>query len=150
MIREAPSVQARALSGMVTNEKGIVTARVNFEILEGPDAGQRITYNGQVTQKSAPYVAKDLAAVGWKGRSLSTLTADVEKSSASTTIEIQHKQTKDGSRTFPVVRSIGRPPREVKPASTDDITNADMMLSAALGTDDERDAPPVDDSDIPF
>lgn len=151
MIRENPSVRARALSGMVVNEKGVVTARVNFEILEGPDAGQRITYNGQVANaKGARYTALDLVAVGWKGVKLGTLPADVEAARAEPNIEIVHKQTKDGARTFPVVRSIGRAPRVETPASNDDLVNADMMLRAALGNDGPDDAPPVDDSDIPF
>lgn len=151
MIRETPSVRARALSGMVENEKGFVVAKVNFEILDGPDSGQRITYNGQITPKSAPYVSKDLVAVGWKGKSLSTLAADIEAARAEPSIEIQHKQTKDGARTFAVVRSIGRAPRVATPASRDDLVNADMMLSAALGnSSDDRDVPPIDESDIPF
>lgn len=143
MIRETPSVSARALSGLATNENGTVIAKVEFEILEGPDVGQRITYNGLVTQKSGPYVTKDLLAVGWKGKTLKTLAADVDATHVTVGIEIQHKQTKDGNRTFPVVRSIGRAPKEVVPASTDDITNADMMLGAPGDGS-------VDESDIPF
>ncbi len=150
MIQETPSVRARALSGMVTNEKETVTANVALEILEGPDTGQRITYRGLVTAKSMPYVTKDLKAVGWKGRSFGTLAADVESTHATTTIEIQHRQTKDGNRTFPIVRSMGEgnAKKPDVPATANDITNADMLLES-LGLN-EQEPMAADDDSIPF
>ena len=149
MIRETPSVRARALSGMATEDtrdgQKVLTAKVTLEILEGPDAGQRITYNGLCNSpKATAYVAQDLKAVGWKGKTFSSLALDIESTRAEPNIEIQHKQTKDGLRTFAVVRSMGdgRAAKQDVPASQDTLTNADMMLTGSGSA--------IDDSDIPF
>jgi hypothetical protein len=65
MIREQ-TVLARALVASTgVDDKQYPTARVEFEIVAGPDAGSRITYNGRIDARSAPYVAKDLKAIGW-------------------------------------------------------------------------------------
>lgn len=142
MIREQ-TVLARALSGASGNDdKQYPTARVELEILAGPDAGQRITYNGRIDARSAPYVAKDLKAVGWKGKDINTLAVDVETTKAETTIEIVHKQTKDGARTFPVVRSIGRGAKALAPMAQRDLADANALLSAAFaGAADEDKVP---------
>ncbi len=146
MIKEG-NWPARAISGASgTDDKQYITARVDFEILGGPDTGSRITYNGRVDARSAPYVAKDLKAVGWKCRSLDTLAADVEAAQAVTTIEVQHKQTKDGARSFAVVRSIGRGPKPLAEPSKEDLDDANAQLRAALAADGE--VAPTDD--IPF
>jgi hypothetical protein len=138
MIKEQ-TVLARALAGSSgSDDKQYPTARVEFEILAGPDQGQRITYNGRIDARSAPYVAKDLKAVGWKGRDINTLATDVEAAKAETTIEIQHKQTKDGSRTFPVVRSIGRGAKPLAPLSKRDLDDANAALLGALESDGEE------------
>lgn len=134
MIREQ-TVLARVLAGSSgSDDKGYPTARVNFEILAGPDVGMNITYNGRVDARSAPYVAKDLTAVGWKGKDLNTLAADIESAKVpiETNIEIVHKQTKDGARTFPVVRSIGRGQKPLQKMKDKDLDDANAALRAAL------------------
>lgn len=136
MIREG-TWPARALSASSgADDKQYITARVNFEILDGPNKGDRITYNGRVDSRSAPYVAKDLKAVGWQGKNLDTLGTDVENAQPTTVIEIVHKETKDGARTFPVVRSIGRGPKPLLQAKKQDWDDANSLLSAALDEED--------------
>jgi tRNA U34 5-carboxymethylaminomethyl modifying enzyme MnmG/GidA len=145
-------VRARALDGYLgEGYDGQPTAFVDFEIIDGEDTGQKITYRGRVDQKSAKYVARDLKAIGWSGKTLDTLKQDVAAATPETTIEIKHMNKKDGSGKFPVVRSIGRTasgqsaPPQLKQA---DVKNADALLRAALG-----DSEPVDpdaSNDIPF
>lgn len=133
------SYLARALNGSAgTDTKNRLTARVEFELLAGPDTGQRVTYNGLINTKSAPYVGKDLKAVGWKGHDLVTLAADVEALHAETVIEIEHKianDPKEPDRVFAVVRSVGRGAVALKPASQQDINDANEALRAAMGDD---------------
>ncbi len=147
MIKEQ-TVLARALVGSSgSDDKSYPTVRVEFEIVGGPDAGQRITYNGRIDARSAPYVAKDLKSVGWTGKDINSLASDVEASKIETTIEIVHKQTKDGARTFPVVRSIGRGAKALAPMPKRDLDDANALLRAALGDDVPH---AVDSEDVPF
>lgn len=131
------SYLARAIgasSGMDSKER--LTARVEFELLAGPDAGQRITYSGLINAKSAKYVGPDLKAVGWKGETLKTLEADVIAARAEVPIEIEHKNandSKDANRVFAVVRSIARGAAALKAPSQQDMADADEALHAAMG-----------------
>ena len=131
------SFLARALTGSSgTDNKGRLTARVEFELLAGPDAGQRITYSGLINAKSAKYVGPDLKAVGWKGETLKTLDADIIAAHAEVPIEIEHKNandSKDPDRVFAVVRSIARGAPALKPPSKQDMDDADEALRAAMG-----------------
>ena len=125
---------ARALKGDAgEDDKGYITARVEFELMAGPSKGSRITYNGRIDARSAPYVARDLAAVGWQGKKLETLAADIAAKPVEVPIEIQHKQTKDGTRTFAVVRSIGRGAKPLTKPSANNAKDADDLLTRALG-----------------
>lgn len=146
MIREG-TFKARALSGSFgVDDKSYPTARVEFELVAGPDAGQRITYNGRIDARSAPYVGRDLKAAGWAGKNLDTIGADVERTHVEVDIEIQHKQTKDGARTFPVVRSIGRGAKALAPAPQGELSSANALIAKALG-----EAPAeTEDDNVPF
>ena len=131
------SFLARAINGSYGEDtKGRMAVRVELELLAGPDLGQRITYTGLVNAKSAPYVGKDLKAVGWKGVSLRSIGDDVQSAKAEAQIEIEHKNAndpKDPNRVFAVVRSIGRGAVALKPASAASISDADEALRAAMG-----------------
>jgi len=131
------SFLARALTGSSgTDNKGRLTARVEFELLAGPDSGQRITYSGLINAKSAKYVGPDLKAVGWKCDTLKTLSADVSAMHAEVVIEIEHKSAndpKDPERVFAVVRSIARGAAALKPPSTEELNDADEALRSVMG-----------------
>lgn len=133
---------ARALSGEFgADDKRYPTARVEFELLAGPSVGSRITYNGRIDARSAPYVEKDLKAAGWKGDSITTLAKDVEASHVEVPIEIQHKQTKDGQRTFAVVRSIGRGAKALAKPTPSDVNEVDDLFRSARTDVNPDDAP---------
>jgi hypothetical protein len=144
-------VKARALAGSHHASKdNQPTARIDFEILEGPNSGEKITYNGRIDTRSAKYVARDLKAVGWKGKTLETLAEDVDRTKAETTIEIKVMNRKDGSGSFAVVRSIGRTDAasQVRPVPAAELANANALLRDALGEDEPVDV--ANSEDIPF
>lgn len=143
-------VKARALAGSHYTKNNEPTARVDFEIVDGPDKGEKITYNGPINARSAKYVARDLKAVGWKGKTLETLEADVAAAQSETTIEVKVMTRKDGSGQFAVVRSIGRTDSaaQTKPIAQAEMGNANALLRAALGDDEPVD--PTTSDDIPF
>ena len=130
------SFLARAISAVSRRDnKDRSTARVEFELLAGPDIGQRITYVGLINAKSVKYVGPDLKAVGWRCDSLKTLEADVAAAKAEVVIEIEHKSAndpKDPSRMFAVVRRIGNG-ADGKPLSNDDLNDADEALRSVMG-----------------
>lgn len=144
-------VKARALDGSIgadTNKQ--TTAFVDFEILDGDNRGEKITYRGQVNERSAKYTARDLKAIGWKGKDLATLKDDIAATHIETTIEIKHMNRKDGSGSFPVVRSIGRTAsggNAPGPVAQTELANANALLRAALGDNEPVEA---NSDDIPF
>ena len=146
------SYLARAISGGYgKDDNGYRTARVDFELLAGPDKGQRITYNGRIDNRSAPYVGKDLQAIGWRG-DLDRLSADIEATHLEAVIQIEHKDTKDGARKFAVVRSIGRGAKPLAKATRADVDEANALLRDALGGAPADDVPHAANGrdDIPF
>lgn len=140
---KAGTFKAKAISGAFgVDDKQYATARVEFELTAGPDAGQRITYNGRIDARSAPYVARDLKAAGWVGKDLSTVGEDIERTHVEVPIVIEHKTTKDGARQFAVVRSIGSG-RQLEPAPRQELASANALMQQALGgVDEDQDKPP--------
>jgi len=131
------SFLARAVTGSFgLDSKGRTAARVELELLAGPDTGQRITYTGLVNAKSAPYVGKDLKGIGWKGIDLATLEADVSATHMEAQIEIDHKNANDPrepNRVFAVVRSIGRGALPLGKPSASALEDANQAMRAAMG-----------------
>jgi len=132
------SFLARAISAVSRRDnKDRSTARVEFELLSGPDIGQRITYVGLINAKSVKYVGPDLKAIGWRCDSLKTLEADVAAAKAEVVIEIEHKSAndpKDPSRMFAVVRRIGNGAgADLKPLTDNDLNDADEALRSVMG-----------------
>lgn len=157
------------------DDKDIMHVRINVQITEGPDKGRKVTYDEQVNNKSAKYVAMSAKAVGWQGGRLeSTFRADVEAwlkaTGGASTVEIQHIERKtgkeydkwydggcQGQRPFwAKARSIGRGPKPLKAPSQQSANDADEAMRAAMaesnggGGGGYDEAPPPSDDDIPF
>ena len=130
------SFLARAVSGSFgPDSKGRHAARVELELLTGPDAGQRITYTGLINAKAAPYVGKDLKGAGWKGGSMATVETDIAATHLEGPIEIEHKNANDPrepNRVFAVVRSIGRGAQPLGKPSASDLDEANEIMRAAM------------------
>lgn len=138
------------------NDKNIPVVRINAEITDGPAKGSRHTYEEQVNNKQAPYIARTCKAVGWKCQSLSTLKSDVESwvkaTGGESTLEIRHVEVKSGKRAGSIwakVNSIGRGPKPLKESSRENLDDADAMMRAALADDNSGQTPPPPADDVP-
>jgi len=142
------------------NDKNLPVVRINVELVDGPHAGTRQTYEEVVNNKQAPYIARTCKAVGWKCQSLSTLKADVAEwvkaTGGESTLEIRHVKVTTGKRAGSVwakPNSIGRGPKPLKESTQENLYDADAAMRAALAEDSNRnngngghdDAPPTDD-----
>jgi hypothetical protein len=113
---------------------------MEFEILAGPDTNKRITYVKKIDAKTAPYVARDLRAAGWRGKDLATLAADVDTTHVEVTIEIKTIQSKAG-KDFSVIDSIGRGTMQTPTKAVLADTNRLMGNDAEPGTGADTDPP---------
>lgn len=148
------------------DEKRSGFVQINVEIAEGPNKGRKCTYEDEINAKSAKYAAKSAQAVGFKGKSWSTLRADIEtwvkETGGMSTVEIRHVPITKGKKAGTVwdkVNSIGRrDARELTEATGETLSDADEQLRRALedeqssggGNYDDDVPPPSDDDDIPF
>lgn len=152
--------------------------RITVEVTEGSHKGGRFTYEEEVNNKQAPYIARTAKAVGWKCRTLETLAGDiaswVNETGGESTLEIKHIEFEDRKTGKPRVwvkpNSIGRGPKPVRQASRENLDDANNALLSALAgelPEDSRDGdqpmtarydsggapddiPPAGDDDIPF
>jgi hypothetical protein len=154
------------------DEKGSPQAQINVRIEDGPSAGRPCTYEDQVNAKSALYIGRSLKAVGWKGRDLKTVKADVAEWIARTggksTVEIKHIELKKGKKydrwveggcqgdppVWDKANSVGRGPRVLNDASTERVNDANEAMMRALAADGgstpDEPAAPIANEDIPF
>lgn len=141
-------------------DKAAPRVQVNVRIDEGPSKGRQCSYEDDVTNKSALYVSRSVTSIGWKGKSLTTLTADVERwikeTGGKSTVEIKHIGIKQGKRTGQIwdkPNSIGRGPKVLAAAPTDALADADEAMRRALAADGGStpgDGAPPDADDLPF
>lgn len=145
------------------NADGQASVQITVQLTDGPDRGQRCTYEDTVNTKSAKYVRWSCEAAGWKGASLRTLEADViawiEKTGGASTVEIKHVEVKKGkaydkwveggrvgpSPVWDKVNGIGRgAPRPLAALGGEALKDADDAMHLAMGDD-----APADDA-APF
>jgi 3-mercaptopyruvate sulfurtransferase SseA len=137
------------ISGKAGEIDGVPNVQISVQIADGPDKGQRCTYEDVVNNGSAKYVAWSCKAVGWKGVNLETLESDINAWIASTggasTVEIKHleiKKGKNAGKIWDKVAGIGRgAARPLSPLSKSALADANEAMRAAA----RYDGPPVDD-----
>ncbi len=144
----------QVIGGKAGNADGQANVQITVQITDGPDKGQRCTYEDMVNTKSAKYVRWSCEAVGWKGHSLTTLESDIaawiEKSGGASTVEIKHIEVKKGKafdkwaaegRVGPApvwdkVAGIGRgAPRPLAKLGGETLKDADDAMRSVLGDD---------------
>lgn len=69
---------------------------VELEVVDGEAAGERITWYGTFSEKSAEHTVKGLRALGWTGDNLATLEA-AGFGTKTASIVIEHEQDRDGA-----------------------------------------------------
>lgn len=147
------------------DEKDIIHVRINLQIEDGPDRGRRMTYDEQVNNKSAKYIAMSARAVGWRGGRLEErFRGDVEEwvkaTGGASTVEIVHIARKNGPKAgtmWAKARSVGRGQKPLVAPSRQSADDADEAMRAALAEDGGGgsapaydDIPAHGDDDIPF
>lgn len=135
-------------------DNGVIKARVNVKIEDGPSKGRTCTYEDEVNTKSSLYVARSLTACGWKGKDLATVAADVDawvkKTGGKSTAEIKHIPTKKGT-IWDKCNSIGRGPKPLKAPAGDALADANAAMREALALDGSApDDGGVEVDDAPF
>lgn len=90
------------IGGEAGEQDGIIKARVNVKIDDGPSAGRFCTYEDDINAKSSLYVFRSLKACGWKGVDLADVKKDiaewVEATGGKTTVEVKHLEMKKGKK----------------------------------------------------
>lgn len=125
-----------------TDLKGLPEVQINVQIDDGPNKGQRCTYEDQVNVKSALYIGRSCRAIGWKGDDLRTLKADcdawIKATGGRSTVEIKHLLIKSGKRAGEIwdkPNSIGRGPKALAPATGEVLDDANDAMRAAMAED---------------
>ncbi len=123
-----------------------IKVQVNVTFTDGPSKGRFATYEDEINNKSALYVARSLKSIGWKGK-LTDLPSDVAAFVAATggktTAEVKHIPIKNGARAGQIwdkVNSLGRGPRPLKEATGAGLSDAMSALNEAMALDGD-DAP---------
>lgn len=137
------------------DDRGVYKVQINIKFTDGPSAGQLGTYEDSVDAKSAPFVIKSCKAVGWKGETLNTLTADIAawiaKTGGATTGEVKHILIKNGKRAGQIwdkVSAIGRGSRDLATPKPSTLKDADEAMRRAMA--DDHDGPSDTEDKIPF
>lgn len=139
------------------SDKQTPRVRVSVRIDDGPSKGRTVTYEDDVTNKSAIYVARSAKAVGWEGGDLQSLAADVAKwiaaTGGKTTVEIKHIEIRNGKRAGQIwdkANSLGRGTKPLTVATGSTLADANAAMQAALRDLGSADVPPPSDDDLPF
>lgn len=125
---------------------------IDFGLVDGPSAGQRITwYGGFMSDKAVEYTVKALRACGWKGDDLSAvgeLAEEVE-------IVVQHEDYEGQMRAkVKYVNPLGGAARNAMAADKAKAFAARMKARIAqvgkAAPSQREEPPPHSDSDLPF
>lgn len=163
--------ECQVLGGKGGIADGVPTVQINVQITEGPSAGQRCTYEDVVSNSTAKYVSWSLNAVGYKGRDLKELEADIAawiaKTGGKTTVEIKHLVLKKGKAydkwveggkqgpqpVWDKANGLGRgAAKPLSPLSGEALHDANAALREFMGSPPDDDIPHAGDTDgdIPF
>lgn len=142
------------------NDKRKSFVTVTVAITDGPNKGEHCAYEEEVTAQQGPYILRSINRIGWAGKSLSTLEADVaawiKATGGASTVEIRHLEIKRGKRAGEIwdkVSSIGYTGERALAAPIGEVlSDADDVMRRAMesGGGVDPGAPPPADDDIPF
>lgn len=69
--------QMRVVDASISNVKGKMKVRIELEIVDGPRAGRRISYDGKLDADNIKWTKLDMVGCGWKGKDAKTFVDDV-------------------------------------------------------------------------
>lgn len=143
----------RAIRGsakIVKKGNGKTVAVAELEVTEGEHKGKRFGYDGGLDEKGIKYTKRDLKALGWKGVTSKTLTADVDAAIEAGEVvpfevKIASMKRQDGSlNEWSTIRSIGRFAPQYEAATEDKLDEVDRWFNEApdLGANGASDSSP--------
>lgn len=132
--------QAKAVSAEFgINKKGAPELAVEFEIVDGPSAGRKVSYSGLFGEKSAKYTKQAMLALGWQGKDAATAVADILKAPKVVPIEVQIARWENPSTgktsEWSTVRNVGRYKEPLKPIDGRGLGEVNQWLAEAGGDD---------------
>lgn len=124
------------------------SARIMFEIVDGPRAGTQVPYDANFkTPQAIKYTKRDLMAAGWQGRTMATFTTDIK---IGTVVPINVRIASFDEREWNSVGSIGNVAPVITPA-TDDVTrNVDSWFAEVDDGSSAHPNAPGSNDGIPF
>ena len=117
MIEKAGTYKARATEVMLGNSrtKGTPVVGVQFVVMDGVSAGQKINWNGYLTEKTAERTIESLQHCGWEGDDLSELAKGlhgINKNEVEIVVEMEAYQGTDADKQgnmYPKVQWVNQP-----------------------------------------
>jgi len=117
------------------NKKDQPEIRLQFEIIGGTSNGSKVPYSGLFTEKAVRYTRRDLLALGWKGKTITTAVADILAAQKTVPIEVVIATWKNPDtgkeRSWSTVRSIGFVADPLKPLDDRSAKDVDGWLAEA-------------------
>lgn len=140
----------RGSAKIVKKTSGKTVAVAELEVTEGEHKGKRFGYDGGLDEKGIKYTKRDLKALGWKGVTSKTLTADVDAAiDAGQVVPFEVKiasfNRPDGTlNEWSTIRSIGRFAPQHEAVADDKLAEVDRWFDEApdLGANGANDTPP--------
>lgn len=139
---------------------GKPTIRVTMTISEGQRAGTQVPYDANMKSESIKYTKRDLMALGWQGRSVSTLADDVIKAGLTVPFQVRvatYDNPETGkTRQWLSVGAIGNAAPPLSAATEQTTKNVDSWFAEVDEGGGNRQSygghpnAPGADSDIPF
>lgn len=160
---ECDQTNAKVVSAEIGAAKGKKKVRMVFELVEGPHAGRRASYDGKLDPENIKFTKSDMKKVGWKGVDANTFASDVAAAALVVPIDceiVSYKYPDTGKTSeWTAVRNIGGA-RPLDPLAGDDLREVNQWFADAPeltpqpreqnGASRSSGRPPVDDSDLPF
>jgi hypothetical protein len=131
------------------NKKGQPELKIDFEIVDGANAGRRLPYSGLFTDKAIKYTRRAMVELGWDGKSLPTdpkaaqehLAKQILGAAKVVPIEVTianwtNPETKE-LREWSTVRNVGTYQPPIVPPDKSDLVDMNHWLSEAAKGEDE-------------
>lgn len=126
----------KAVKTEVGSRNGKLLIRIEMEITEGERKGQRVSYEGKLTEDVIKYTKRDMIAVGWKGQSVKTFADDVKAANLTVpfTVRIASWQPPEPGRPlrqWSAVDRIGGGAKPLDALDDDKLKNVDKWFAEA-------------------
>lgn len=141
------------------DQNGKPKVRWEMEVTDGEHVGKRAQYSGKMDAENIKWTKRDMISIGWKGKDVRTFVDDVLAAQLVVPFEAQIASYESPSTgktsTWTAAKMTGALP--LAQVSSDKIADvnrwfaeAEDMSAPPTSNGHREEAPPPDDSDIPF